>query len=150
MKTKLFLLHLGAMLLLFSCQKEALTLATNPEQAIPSIQLEFVDIMLPENVEVLPFQDEMLIGEIPIFFPDTTITLTNCEQQQCYRIIPNYLNQMQRTANLFCQPMNIAICCCVKGYERCFRFIVHPQFHCAELEEKIELLPKREVLSSNR
>ena len=57
---------------------------------------------------------------------------------------------MQRTANQFCQPMNINICCCAKKKEWCFRFKVYPQFTCAPLKEEKFIVPvEGALLESN-
>lgn len=146
MKTKIFLGCLALVLSIFSCQKEELatTRIATPDSSYQA-ELAKIKELIPDNVELIPESKPLTRTIDPIiFFPDTIITLTNCQEQQCYRIIPNQLQQMQRTANLFCQPMHLNICCCAKGKEWCFRFIINPQLTCAPLEENRGLLLEKE------
>jgi len=143
MKTKIFLYCLAICLAATACKKETIT---SEETVVSSSspyqqQLAELELLIPDNVEVIPMFESIINKDFPIFFPDTIITLTDCKEQQCSAVVPNYIRQMQRTANQFCQPMNIHICCCAKNYEWCFRFKIHPQFTCAPLEEDKFLQP---------
>lgn len=148
MKTKIFLSLLALGLLVLACQKEALT---TEQIAVPNkayqAELTKMKAIVPDNVEVMPMSELLADADFSISSLDSIITLTDCRLQQCSEIVPNYIKQMQRTANQFCQPMNINICCCAKKYKWCFRFIIHPQFTCAPLEEEKFKVPIERTLS---
>lgn len=136
MKTKIFLGCLVICFILAACKKErVLSEEIFPSNTLYQQQLEELELLIPDNVEILTRSTQITDHDFPIFLPDTTITLTDCKEQQCTLVVPNYLRQMQRTANQFCQPMTVNICCCAKNFEWCFKFKVHPQFTCAPLKK---------------
>lgn len=143
MKTKIYLACLISILMIFACQKEALIddqkiIPNSPEQQ----QLAEIKQWLPENVELTSIETRENFENSAVSYSNKTINLTDCKGKQCYQVIPNYLNQMQLTANKFCQSMKVAVCCCTKGSEWCYQFTITPQFTCGATKAESKLIPE--------
>lgn len=150
MKTKIYLACLISILMIFACQKEALV---DDQKIIPDNleqkQLAEIKQWLPKNVEVISIATKANFEKSLRSYSDKTIHLTDCKGKQCYQVIPNYLNQMQLTANKFCQSMKVAVCCCTKGSEWCYQFTITPQFTCGATKAESKLIPERKIFQKS-
>lgn len=135
MKTKLnFVLILCSCLIVAfnSCQKEI----ANPTQVVAFSITETDKLIgdlvkdLPNNVFIEPVSDEA-IDTRSIPFPFPTDVPVSCRHANCFQLIDTY-EDLQLIANNTCGLIQRNICCCIKGYYRCFIIGVLPNIICPD------------------
>jgi len=144
MKITLLLSVVLSMVLLVACQKETtipvdtittkLDVHTDP---VFDLIMKLTET-LAEGIVIRPHKSESISTK------EVALQI-HCESGTCLETIPSLLRPYQQQANLICQDVEVAMCCCMTtGVNQCFDFRLSPQNAC-EQKEEINTIPPTEI-----